>query len=601
MKKNDLIYHYYSVIKRFYRNQHGVYTVMTALLTFPLLVAIAFAVDGTGILLDKARLAQATEQAALMLVAENNKYRKNQEHGDVKNQTVSAEDIAKHGGSSLKAQQDKRNLEMIHGMVKVYLRSEEQSLPNGIKPSDQPVTIPTPFSYLCEQDISAKTEIQSPTKTVTCVVNGDIHRQFWLPLSEQLVKPQTVGHRLPISSGMSMAVKENGLTAPIDLMLVSDFSKSMLWEVGKPERDKKGNELPQGVYPNRKIDILRAVVKDISEVLLPKEEVEGISPYNRMGFTTFAAGARQRGNTEKCVLPYSLKKGIQSLEVKEIVLDREDEPQYFHSIYSNVIQNQHDCGGNYSYGHIISNDSCSIKTEPTNLLKVALDIGDWDTVNRIFNEFLDVQKTVEHINSFDGKEQKYDIEFKDERFCLGGNQGKATTQAWFDRKNSSSNSNIHSELNKIEPKGGTAATSGLIVGANIMMDKNKEQDAQPSQLKSNTQRILLVLSDGGDNQPSKTTLTRLFKGGLCNTIKNQIDSLQDKQFPTLPTRIAFVAFGYKPTQEQSDAWKACVGNHYYQVENREQLLKSFQQIISLDEEVGRATNAKKKSSLKKAK
>lgn len=600
MKKNDLIYHYYSVIKRFYRNQHGVYTVMTALLTFPLLVAIAFAVDGTGILLDKARLAQATEQAALMLVAENNKYRKNQEHGDVKNQTVSAEDIAKHGGSSLKAQQDKRNLEMIHGMVKVYLRSEEQSLPNGIKPSDQPVTIPTPFSYLCEQDISAKTEIQSPTKTVTCVVNGDIHRQFWLPLSEQLVKPQTVGHRLPISSGMSMAVKENGLTAPIDLMLVSDFSKSMLWEVGQEELDGRGNELPQGTPPNRKIDILRDVVKDISKVLLPKEEVEGVSPYNRIGFTTFAAGARQRDEKHQCVLPYYLKNEKKKLFVKKLVLDRNDGYRYFNYLYDGLITevNPHEtCKIDYYEGSTNVNEMCEIEAKSKDLLKKALEIGDWDTVNRVFDNFLDIEKTVDHIKTFDGKNQRYEIQFVDERFCLGGNQGKATTQAWFDKKKP----DVYSALKKIEPKGGTAATSGLIVGANIMMEKNKDKNAEPNKVKSNTQRILLVLSDGGDNQPSKTTLVNLFEGGLCEKIKQQVDSLQDKDFPTLPTRIAFVAFGYNPPESQVKAWKSCVGSHYYQVDNKEQLLKSFQQIISLDEEVGRATNAKKKNNSKKAK
>lgn len=127
-----------------------------------------------------------------------------------------------------------------------------------------------------------------------------------------------------------------------------------------------------------------------------------------------------------------------------------------------------------------------------------------------------------------------------------------------------------------------------------MMEKNPKQEAAPDKVKSNTQRILLVLSDGGDNQPSTKTLIDLFNGGLCDKIKERIDTLQDSKFHQLPTRIAFVAFGYKPTTEQSKAWKSCVGNHYYQVDNKEQLLKSFQQIISLDEEVGRAANAKKK-------
>ncbi|MGY4677792.1 TadE/TadG family type IV pilus assembly protein [Pasteurella sp. P03HT] len=585
MKKNDLIYHYYSVIKRFYRNQHGVYTVMTALLTFPLLVAIAFAVDGTGILLDKARLAQATEQAALMLVAENNKFRKNKKHNDVTQQSVSSEDIVQHQGSQIEAQQDKRNLEMIHGMVKVYLRSEDRSLPNGYQQVDKPVTIPKPFYYHCDQDISAKTEIQSPTKTVTCVVNGDIHRQFWLPLSEQLVKPQTVAGRLPISSGMSMAVKENGLTAPIDLMLVSDFSASMLWEVGKDE--------VTAYPPHRKIDILRNVVKEISEILLPKGEVEGVSPYNRMGFTTFAAGARQKGDKYNCVLPYYLKDEKKKFFVKKLVLDRQDRYRYFYREYdgvANEVNSGDSCKTDYYYGSSNVNEMCQVEAKPKKLLKEALKIGDWDTVNRVFDNFLDVKNTVEHVKTFTGDNKDYEIKFVDERFCLGGNQGTETTQAWFDK----SNPDIFGALEKVNPKGGTAATSGLIIGANVMMNKNENINAQPQQAKSNTQRILLVLSDGVDNQPSDKTLVRLFEGGLCNTIKEQINSLQDKNFPSLPTRIAFVAFGYNPPQSQVDAWKACVGNHYYQVNNKEQLLKSFQQIISLDEEVGRAANAKKK-------
>ena len=55
----------YRQFKHFYLNQKGVYAVMTALLAFPLLFLIAFTVDGTGMLLDQARFAQATDQAAL--------------------------------------------------------------------------------------------------------------------------------------------------------------------------------------------------------------------------------------------------------------------------------------------------------------------------------------------------------------------------------------------------------------------------------------------------------------------------------------------------------------------------------------------------------
>ncbi|WP_228403002.1 TadE/TadG family type IV pilus assembly protein [Pasteurella canis] len=574
MKKYYLIYRYYLRIKRFYKSQKGVYAVMTALLTFPLLVLVAFTVDGTGILLDKARLSQATEQAALMLVAENNQFRKNPHHQDVQNQKVTVEE-QKNYKSLLDAQQDKRNQEMIQGMVKVYLRSENK----GGSEKDQPVTIPEPFNYHCEQTIAAKTAQQSPTKSVSCVVDGNIRRRFWIPLSEQLVKPQTKGGRLPMYSGISMAVKENGLTTPIDLMLVSDFSGSMLWEVGKDDQT--------AYYPHRKIDILRAVVKDISEMLLPKKITEGVSPYNRMGFTTFAAGARQRNNTQKCVLPYSLKEGKHPLAIQNIILDREDKWHFFLNAYDSInIEYYNDCLSKWYNGNRV----CRIFVEPKKLLKKALDIGDWDTVNRIFESHLDIQKTLGQISSFDGQNRDYEFEFVDERFCLGGNRWKETTQAWFDKENP----NISSALESVNPKGGTAATSGLLIGANIMMDRNKKAEAQPDKTQTNTQRIILVLSDGTDNQPSKDTLVQLINAGLCERIQGKIDSLQDKKFHTLPTRIAFVAFGFNPPADQVTAWKKCVGNHYYQAQNKEQLLNSFKQIISLDEEVGRAARFKKK-------
>lgn len=575
MKKYYLIYRYYLRIKRFYKSQKGVYAVMTALLTFPLLVLVAFTVDGTGILLDKARLSQATEQAALMLVAENNQFRKNPHHQDVQNQKVTLEE-QKNYKSLLDAQQDKRNQEMIQGMVKVYLRSENK----GGSEKDQPVTIPEPFNYHCEQTIAAKTAQQSPTKSVSCVVDGNIRRRFWIPLSEQLVKPQTKGGRLPMYSGISMAVKENGLTTPIDLMLVSDFSGSMLWEVGKDDQT--------AYYPHRKIDILRAVVKDISEMLLPKKITEGVSPYNRIGFTTFAAGARQRNNTQKCVLPYFLKEGKLPLTIQNVILDREDRWHFFLNTYSSLnIENHNGC---LSSGWYNDNRVCRISVEPKKLLKEALKIGDWNTINRIFKDYLDVSRTLDDINNFNGQSRSYEFEFKDERFCLGGNQGTATTQAWFDKDKP----DIFSALKSVNPKGGTAATSGLLIGANIMMDSNTNPEAKPEKLGTNTQRIILVLSDGTDNQPADNVLVKLINSGLCDRIRNRVDSLQDKKFHTLPTRIAFVAFGFNPPEDQVTAWKKCVGNHYYQAQNKEQLLNSFKQIISLDEEVGRAARFKKK-------
>lgn len=147
-------------------------------------------------------------------------------------------------------------------------------------------------------------------------------------------------------------------------------------------------------------------------------------------------------------------------------------------------------------------------------------------------------------------------------------------------------------LKRLYPKGGTAASSGMIIGANIMMDKNTNPNAEPSKLGSNTQRVMLVLSDGMDNRPTDQTLIRLLDGGMCEAIRNQVDSLQDPSQRKQPTRIGFVAFGFNPPANQVRAWKKCVGEHYYQANNEKELLESFKQIIGIEEEVGRSSSKK---------
>ncbi|WP_231118525.1 TadE/TadG family type IV pilus assembly protein [Pasteurella multocida] len=84
---------FFKIVKKFYRDEKGVYLVITALLTFPLLVLTAFTVESTGLLLDKARLSQGMDQAALALIAENNKYRDNKKHSEVTRQKVSQAEI----------------------------------------------------------------------------------------------------------------------------------------------------------------------------------------------------------------------------------------------------------------------------------------------------------------------------------------------------------------------------------------------------------------------------------------------------------------------------------------------------------------------------
>ena len=133
-------------------------------------------------------------------------------------------------------------------------------------------------------------------------MQGTVHRKFILPWSHSLVTPdQLKDGRLAVNSGQAYAIKERQISIPIDLMMVTDLSGSMKWAIkAKKEKGKEKDANP----PNRRIDALREVVTKIENILLPKENKGSVSPYNRIGFVSFAAGARQRDDTKDCVLPY---------------------------------------------------------------------------------------------------------------------------------------------------------------------------------------------------------------------------------------------------------------------------------------------------------
>ncbi|MFP4793461.1 TadE/TadG family type IV pilus assembly protein [Pasteurella multocida] len=586
MKKLYLIRSCYDSVRKFYENELGVYTVMTALLAFPLLVLIGFTVDGTGVVLDKARLAQGMDQAALALVAENNDYRENKKHSDVNRQVVSPQDKAKFGGNEFMAKQEKRNQELIQGIAKLYLRSE-----NVNASSDALITIDKPFHYSCEElDLPTANEY-ARRKPIVCEVQGGVNRKFWLPVSESLVSEDKLKKdRVRLESDTSYAIKEKGIVIPVELMLVSDYSGSMNSHL----QDKNGRSLGKA-----KITILREVVSEISKILLPEDVSEGVSPFNRIGFTTFSGGVRQRDVTEGCVLPYEgkISQTSRKLTIRYWITGnntpwkfnagrRERSTVSFQEHYKGYYDKFHSstCRGSGS------SRTCQIDANPKKIMDYALKINDWTTIKELFNTYIDVSGTIDQISQFDGSNRRYDMVFTDEERCLGGNIGRRTTRAWFDQKNK----DITRELNIVRPSGWTSASSGLLVGANVMMDENKNPDAKPSKLGTNIQRVILVLSDGEDNWPTYSTLTTLLNNGMCDKIREQLGKLQDPNLRELPGRIAFVAFGYSPPANQVAAWKKCVGDQYYTAYSKEELLDSFKQIIGFEEEVGRSSSHKPK-------
>lgn len=130
-------------LKAFYLDQQGVYGVMTALLLLPLIMLVAFTVETTGILLDKTRLSQATDQAALLLTAENNEFRAKKDHSDLMRQNLTAQEKALPADKQFSTRVAKRNQELVQDTVKLYLRSYGEG-------ASAPITITKDFTALCE-------------------------------------------------------------------------------------------------------------------------------------------------------------------------------------------------------------------------------------------------------------------------------------------------------------------------------------------------------------------------------------------------------------------------------------------------------------------
>ncbi|MDH3003254.1 TadE/TadG family type IV pilus assembly protein [Pasteurella multocida] len=578
---------FFKIAKKFYRDEKGVYLVITALLTFPLLVLTAFTVESTGLLLDKARLSQGMDQAALALIAENNKYRENKKHSEIARQKVTQAEIHNFFGDTFQAQQDKRNQELIQGITKLYMRSEHRAGPQD----DLQFTVDSNFRYKCDEVSIPTSNSYNVRKPVVCEVEGAMNRKYYFPLSETLIGGNS--GRLKMDAGRSYAIKERGVVIPVELMLVADFSGSMHQDLnGRYNADK--TKMGQS-----KISILREVVGEISQILLPKTISEDISPFNRMGFATFSGGARQRNETQGCILPYEAKDNSNSIKMTvEAWITGNNTGTYWNTNANrwdtNWVEFKNHYNGKYTSFDGCYRDSaqnkqyCYIQADPKKIMDYAFQIQDWTTIRIIFSHYMDTARTINQIDTFNGENRNYKLSFNDENYCLGSNNGKQTTRAWFDQKNK----NLSQELNKINPQGWTSASSGLIVGANLIMDYNKDSKAKPDQVGTNTQRVILVLSDGEDNWPYYDTLVTLLNAGICDKIRTRVDSLQASEFKKLPTRIAFVAFGYSPPQDQVNAWKKCVGDQYYTAYSKKELLDTFKQIIGFEEEVGRSSNSK---------
>ncbi len=535
----------YKKVFDFYQNEQGVYALLTGAISFVLLGIIALAVDGSGMLLDKARLSQGMEQGALALSAEANKPRISQNEDLSGNGYFTAKTVTpadkKDSRFASKSEKEIRGYKRDQELLKSYVQSY---LPDAKLPRD--------FEYDCE-------EKSTPKRVVSCWAQGDIDRPSWLPLNDTSL---TFQPEVKIASDRVYVGKNLDDVAPLDLMLVTDLSGSM----NKDENNQSGGQ--------SKISILREVVATIGDELLDnKTQREDISPYNRIRFTSFAFGATQ-ANQNECTLPYELtSEGKNNLLSTKVAggYSTLSGLTYFDAWKKGVMDKLSLSNTTLMvYGHFL------------------------DTLT---NKGIDYNATVSSIAKFDGSNRTYALTFPKNDWCLGGSASPTTSNKWYHKGEVSS---LKQDLNSLKPNGATLSSSGVLIGANLLMNKNDEAAAQPGTLRTNTQRILLVLSDGRDeiyaNPPSPVIppqlhiTANLIEKGMCKAIRERLNTLQDTNYSRKNARIHFVAFGYTASGLQKQRWLECVGTEgYHEAKNKQQLLETFRQIVGLQEEVGHVT------------
>lgn len=596
-------------IKAFYLDQQGVYGVMTALLLLPLIMLVAFTVETTGILLDKTRLSQATDQAALLLTAENDEFRAKKDHSDLMRQNLTAQEKALPADKQFSTRVAKRNQELVQDTVKLYLRSYGEG-------ANAPITITKDFTAFCEPiSKSGKAE-----EGVTCTVQGDVRRKNGFGIIDEWVK--SPDGRLPVNSGASYAVKQNG-GVPMEVMLVADFSGSM-------EQDLNNNNQPLPPGVQSKIEVLREVVDEVTQVLL--DTGNGAS---RVGFTIFSAASRQL-NDKRCQMPFlSTKEKAQEIITHDVYFlnyyaqEKDDFLKAMSKKYGVKDGYFFDCKNEPKTildptaeknigSKPVFNYTCKMKDTRENVIKIVgtemygnnTQVSGTRTypLTSLFRQYTDAEKTVNQIDSFDGKPKAYPLTFdlqnnRLEYICPKKEKetSSVTTQAWFEGKKGQKD--LVKEFSAVDPTGQTSASAGMIMATNAILAEDKTYRDKLNKLGKNPKRVMVVVSDGIDNFPYFGAFWAFQNNGMCEKIKKKIDSLQNPKYEKQDTRIGFIAISYDPKKASAgsttndnmqnyDAWKKCVDDYYYVVKNKQQLLDAFSEILGLQEELGTSSSQK---------
>ena len=248
---------------------------------------------------------------------------------------------------------------------------------------------------------------------------------------------------------------------------------------------------------------------------------------------------------------------------------------------------------------------CEATDSREEAIKMAIVEEDDITSTKLIKEYMNIKKTVEQIDHFDGSPQKYSITLdvpvgQIDETCPD-NHGQPTSQAWF--SNGKEQKDLVKTFSSIEPNHQTNASSGMITATNIMSAKDTAYQAKLDKIGKNARRVMVVVSDGIDNFPYWGSFVEFQNNGMCQKIKDKLNSLQNPKYNKEDTRIGFIAISYDPRKGTANsttnnnmpnynAWKKCVDDYYYVVKSKQQLLDAFSEILGLQEELGTSSSQK---------
>ena len=282
------LYHYFlKAMKTFWQQAKGVYSIIMGLITIFILIIIGFTIDGSGVLLDRARLADSLDQAALAITAENNQYRDEMVLG------TSDRDGVKRDQKAIET----RDKTLIRSYVEHYINDY-----SDVKSVD----------YKCNKD-----------NGVECSANATILRDSLLPLSfnQEVFIPEQMA-----IAGVAKAYKQKTtekVNPPTEIMFVVNYSRDLYspiqkindWTCYKMDNltiDKyleRYDKRCRDKYGNMWRDVMENTVNGYAKALnffsVNGKDVDEAYKNDRLGLTAYAFGAQPiNESVENCVVPF---------------------------------------------------------------------------------------------------------------------------------------------------------------------------------------------------------------------------------------------------------------------------------------------------------